>query len=1052
MRVGNLSDAPSIIGKAVVPRAPCFEVAHLRQLLAQSGIFLVFLQARSASEWNSRRCATRSLASASGLYRLESATSKAQWPGIAPSSNGRPQYEPQRSPTNLFRIGFFAAMFAFCLVGQLPCLTANDTTSEGVELFEKSIRPALIEHCQRCHGKEKQQANLRLDSRQGWLTGGDNGTAIEPGDVGSLLLTAIRYEDPDLEMPPKGKLPDSTIKAFERWVELGAADPRDDAADEPPAAQQMSPSVAEGKSFWSFQPVIAPQIPDVKSDKWPANDIDRFVLAKIEQNGLQPSPQAEPRTLLRRLYYDLIGLPPTSQQISEFLADPSPQAYEQTVLQLLASDEFGQRWGRHWLDVVRYAESSGGGRTLLFPDAWRYRDYVIDSFNRDVRFNRFITEQIAGDLIPYADWQQRRRNLIATGFLLLGPTNYELQDKEVLEMDVVDEQLDTMGKAFLGMTIGCARCHDHKFDPIPTTDYYAMAGILKSSRSLKHANVSEWNTADLPLSPEESKKASLLSERLKDAKQQASQLRKRWLAAGGIPEVGKGKKSIPVKNLPGVVVDDQQAELVGNWNKSQSNKYFVGENYLYGSGGKEKFGRVVFRPDLPEDGRYEIQISYSPGDNRSTDVPIQIDHADGQTTTRVDQRTAPPIGGKFESLGMFNLSAGKQTKVTVSGEGVTDGVVIADAVIFISKQDDLEPGADAPQIDVKQVTRLRKELDEQEQRVEEIRKSIPKPPPAMAIADRDQPGDIHLAIRGVTHSKGELVPRGILRVAAWEDFPQISAAASGRLELARWIADSNNPLTARVVVNRIWYWLIGRGIVPTVDNFGSMGQPPSHPELLDHLATQFVNDGRSIKRLIQRILMSQTYRQRSTESALAHEVDPDNRWLSRMNRKRLRAEDIRDTVLFVAGQLDLRAGGSDIKPGTKREYGYQFDSFRRSVYLPVFRNTLPEIFEVFDFADPNIQRGQRSSSTVSSQALLMMNHPFVIEQSRAAASRNLADADLAPAARIDLAYLQVIGRPPTKTEVQIGLDLIGDSDQNKGDGLALLYQILFQCIDFRYLN
>jgi cytochrome c553 len=919
---------------------------------------------------------------------------------------------------------------------------AADLSDPGLELFEKQIRPALITHCVRCHGEEKQQGNLRLDSRQAWIQGGDSGPAIVPGDRDSLLLQVIRYEHPDFEMPPKGRMTDKTIAAFENWVQAGAADPRVAATPPPSVTTQPPESGPVDSSFWSFQPITAPQVPRVQDHHWPRDEMDRFVLATLESNGLSPSVDADPQVLLRRLHYDLTGLPPTPEQIERFCRDPSAVAYARIVDQLLESEQFGQRWGRHWLDVVRYAESSGGGRTLMFPDAWRYRDYVIDSLNSDVPYSQFLVEQIAGDLLPADDWQQRRRNLIATAFLLLGPTNYELQDKDVLEMDVVDEQLDTMGKALLGMTLGCARCHDHKFDPIPAHDYYALAGILKSSQSLIHANVSEWNQVELPPSPQERATADAAARELAAAQAAVEAAKRRWMAAGGKPAYHKDQKSIDPVSIDGLVIDDQQAEIHGNWKASSNSAYFVGQGYLYDSSESKATAAVVFRPQLDQPGRYEVRVSYAPGPNRATRVPIHVHHRDGITSSTVNQRLQPPIDDRFVSLGVFPFDPADQPRIVVACQDAPDGVVIADAVILRLPPDPATDDARAVMANAAQIEQFKAEFDLLTERVKQLTAAMPTPATAMAIADRPQPGDIHLAIRGSTHAKGDLTPRGAIQAISWQPFPSIATAESGRRELAEWIVDPRNPLTARVIVNRIWHWLIGRGLVATVDNFGSTGDLPSHPELLDHLASSFVADDWSIKRQIRRIVRSRTYQQSSNYREDGAAVDPENRLLWRMNRKRLLAEDIRDTLLMVSGELQSDHGGSTITPGTESEYGYQFTSPRRSVYVPVFRNALPEIFEVFDFADPNIQRGKRSSSTVSSQALFMMNHPFVIEQSRIAAARLAAASWDSEAAAIERAYLSVLGRPPTAAEAEIALDF----------DHAMLYQLLFQCIDFRYLK
>ena len=832
-----------------------------------------------------------------------------------------------------------------------------DEAARAVELFEKHVRPALIEHCIRCHGPDKVQGGLRLDSREGWAEGGDSGPAVLPGKRESLLLKAISYQHIELEMPPRGKLPDRTIDAFRDWILAGAPDPRSAVTSDP---EPDAPSVEQGRDFWSFRPVDRPDIPSVRQSDWPANAIDRFVLAKLEAEGITPVGPADPTTLLRRLFYDIIGLPPTPEQIDQFLSDDSPTAYADLVDRLLDSPRFGQRWGRHWLDVVRFAQSSGGGRTLLFPDAWRYRDYVIDAINQDVPYNKFLAEQLAGDLLDAPDSQERSRLLTATAYLLLGPTNYELQDKDVLEMDIIDEQLDTLGKSLMGMTIGCARCHDHKFDPIPAEDYYALAGIFKSTQSVIHSNVSTWNTVRMPLPSEDEQRHQALEKKAEVLKLQVNKARKRWIAAGG--KAGENTKAVAVDRIRGIVADDTAAERIGQWVESTSVQGYVGDGYIHDENAGKGNKSVHFRIPIESAGIHEAFLAYTPASNRSERVPVHIRHGDGESTVHVNQKLKPPVDGSFISLGRFEFEPEVDARIAVSTEGSGDGVVIADAVVLV-KVTGSEPivsllgQSDDTAVDPAVVEKHKKLLDTLTAALKEAEQAIPARPVLMAAADGSEPSDIHVAIRGMAHEKGDLVRRGFLQVAQWKPFPEIPDGQSGRLQLAQWITDRQHPLTARVMANRIWYWLMGRGIVPTVDNFGSMGRPPSHPKLLDYLASEFVEDDWSIKRLIRQIVLSRTYRLSSRPEASAVASDPQNQWLWRANRKRLRAEDIRDSMLTIAGALDGSHGGANMKEGTKIEYGYQFTSTRRSVYLPVFRNTLPQLFEVFDFADPNIQVG-----------------------------------------------------------------------------------------------
>ena len=951
-----------------------------------------------------------------------------------------------------------------------PAAAFSATDREaGLELFEKHVRPTLVEVCVRCHGPKKQKGGLRLDSAEAWMLGGDSGPALSPGDPdASLLIKAIRYKDSNLKMPPKGILPAKTIQAFEKWAALGAPDPRQSTAPiQRSSAKKMT--LEKGREFWSFKPIRKPAVPETRATDWPANDIDRFLFARMEKENLEPVVDAGKATLLRRVYYDLIGLPPTPAQIDAFLSDDSPEAWSRVVDSLLGSAQFGERWGRRWLDVVRFAESSGGGRTALFPDAWRYRDYVIETFNQDVPYNKFIREQIAGDLLTSDDWRERRRQLIGTAFLLLGPTNYELQDKEILEMDVVDEQLDTLGKAFLGMTIGCARCHDHKFDPIPAADYYAMAGIFKSTRAMIHSNVSTWNKTGLPMSPEEEplvrERESLIARLTGDLDKAKSKLS----AMGGKTKERAGSKSIDPASLGGVVVDDHDATLDGDWKESTSTSGYVGARYVHDMTEGKGLKAATFSPRLPAAGKYEIRVSYPAASNRATRVPVTIHHNGGETLRHVNQRTLAPIRGSLESLGVYELDPARTPRVIISNEGTENGVVIADAVVFIPSVETPEPtlAENAKPADKSKskssrekaaaIAGLKEDIQRLQRELKQAEDKGPKRPIAMSTIDEAEPQDIHIAIRGVAHSKGRLVKRGVMRAASYTDFPSIPETQSGRREFAEWLSSAENPLTARVMANRVWAWLFGEGLTRTVDNFGVMGQTPSHPELLDFLAASFIDDGWSVKQLINRIVMSRAYRLSSEDDAAATRIDPDNRLLWRSNRKRLEAEAIRDTLLFVAGNLELGIGGSNIKPGTKSEYGYTFESHRRSVYVPVFRNALPEIFETFDFADPNIQNGKRTASAVAPQALLLMNHPFVSEQAQSAAEALLDTENADTNDLLDRAYAQTLGRPPNSRERRIANAFLAAVPANAvrkdhEKRWMMLYQTLFQSLHFRYLN
>ncbi len=922
---------------------------------------------------------------------------------------------------------------------------AADDPAKGIDFFEKKIRPVLAEHCYQCHStdaqaKKKLKAALLLDSRAVLLKGGDSGPAVVPGKADqSLLIQALRYKD-DVRMPPKRRLPDEVIADFVTWVNMGAPAPEGAA---PAAGKRRVIDIAEGRKFWAYQLPHSPALPVLKDTAWPASDIDRFILAGLESRGLKPVADADKVTLVRRVYFDLIGMPPTPAQIDEFVNDASADAYEKLVDRLLASPHYGERWGRHWLDVARYAESLTL-RGFILKEAWRYRDYVIDSFNDDVPYDRFMQEQVAGDLLPATAPAARRRNLIATTFLTLGNNNLEEQDKKQLRMDVVDEQLDTISRAFLAQTITCARCHDHKFDPIPTKDYYALAGILRNAKTLEHANVSKWLEMPLPAEPEQEAvyrkhdaEVAALQDRIKTLKGQ--------LAAKAKPANPEKPKIIAVADLPGIVVDDTQAKKVGEWKVSQYSGVYVGTGYVHDldTGKGEK--TITFQPEMLPPGRYEVRFAYTAGGNRAPDVPVTILSADGEKTIHVNQKEAPPIDGHFLSLGQYRFEQ-NQGYVLIANEG-TKGHVTADAVVFIPV-DRRDGDAKKPAPATADNGMLKKLEDE----LKQLQEKGPKRPMVMTVVEEKEIGDAQIHIRGSVHNLGEAAPRGFLQVASYGTLPAIPANESGRRQLGDWLARQDNPLPARVMANRVWHWLFGSGIVRTTDNFGTTGELPSHPELLDHLAVRFVEDGWSVKKLVRQIVRSRTYRLSATAPTALAGADPENRLFGRMNRRRLDAECLRDTMLLVSGRLQLDRGGPTYRPNLAADYGYRHtDSTRRSVYLPVFRNALPEIFEVFDFADPSVSTGRRNVSTVAPQALYLMNHPFVLDQAKAAAQRLLAEQSLDDDGRITLAYRRALGREPSEAERRIALKFLGETRDSQ-EAWAIFCQSLFASMDFRYVN
>lgn len=942
----------------------------------------------------------------------------------------------------------------------LPAAQAAD----DVAFFEKKVRPLLIEHCQECHGPDKHKGGLRLDHREGWQKGGDSGPAIIAGNVSaSLLAKAISYSDRDLKMPPKQKLDAADQEVLKQWIASGAYDPRSLAQTN---VAKTSPAAA-ATSHWSYQPIQRPAPPAVKDAKWARNDIDRFILAKLEEKGLQPAADAPPAMLARRLAYDLTGLPAGGQEDADSM-----------VSKLMSSYAYAERWGQHWLDAARFSESSGGGRTLPFKDAWRYRDYVIESIRDDVPLDRFITEQIAGDLLPHPTPADQRRHVTATGFLILGPNNYEEQDKSLLRMDIVDEQLDVIGRSLLGMSLGCARCHDHKFDPIPTRDYYALAGILRSTKTIRDPkeNVAHWVDTPLMLDGKAESAAQKHEAELAAMKTELDEAKKQLkkLAPKAEPKDGNGR-ALAIDEVPGIVVDDSEAKAVGDWKHSTFSSTYIGTGYVNDRNEDKGAKTLTFVPKIEKAGRYEVWFAYPPLVNRSKMVPVTVFHADGEEVIKVDESEVPAINGRYVRLGQFRFESTGQGFVMVGTDGTTDGFVVADAVTFIPV-DELAKLAATDEKELEKdprIAKATKRVKQLEARVKDVEKKGKARPEAMSVIDHEEIDDCPVHIRGNLRNLGEKVPRGFITAAFRGEKPAIPADQSGRVQLAQWITSPQNTLTARVLANRVWMHLFGEGLVRSAENFGVTGDKPSHPELLDHLATKLIDSGWSLKALVRYVVDSRTYRMTSVVApgSPGAGVDPDNHLLWRQNRKRMDANQIRDTMLVVAGTLDKRFLGPTIgteggvigDPNDAKlqnlEYGYVFTDLRRSVYTPAFRNQRLELFEAFDFGSNNLAISKRNTSTVAPQALYMMNHPFVIEQSRATAKRLLAAKTLGDdKARLKHLYQSALGREPTARESQLTSDFVqvsaGEPDAKEAaeQSWALLAQTIFASVDFRYVE
>lgn len=781
-------------------------------------------------------------------------------------------------------------------------------TADQIKFFETKIRPVLATQCAECHSKEskKLQGGLRVDTRDGLRQGGDSGPAVVPGNLDeSLLVQAIRYKDESLRMPPKAKLSDQVVADFENWVQMGAPDPRTESTR---TTARTSIDLEAGRRFWAFQPPRRIRPPTSGDSSWPKSEIDRFLIAGWEAKGLKPAADADRSTWLRRVSFDLIGLPPTPDEVRSFLADESTNASDKVVDRLLNSQRFGERWGRHWLDVARYAESSGKVN-FSYPQAWRYRDWVIKSFNDDKPYNQFVREQIAGDLMETADVRERASQTIATGFLALGSKAHNTQNRKQFLLDLADEQIDAAAQAFLGLTVACARCHDHKFDPISQRDYYALSGVFQSTQTC-------------------------------------------------------------YGTVAGVIQSNNPSSLI----ELPANS-----------------GQPSALPTLTDSLRKSLEK---------------------QLETAIETR---------------NKMNTEDRNLSIQGLLNNARIVLIQHRLATYRPDG------TPRLF------------------------------AMGVRERDEAVDSPLYIRGELEQAAETVPRGFIQVLSPDTDPPIEKG-SGRRELADWLASPRNPLTARVMVNRVWLHLFGRGLVSTPDNFGAAGQPPSHPELLDFLAVSFMEKGWSVKTIIRQIVLSRAYQLGSTVDDRAMDLDPDNTLVWRMSPRRLEAEVLRDAVLAIGGRLNTQppigttvARTGEGFAGLARAFSQDSVDPHRSVYLPIVRDQLPESLALFDFADPSLVTGVRSNTTVPSQALYLMNSPWIARLAEATAYRILAiNGDNAE--KIEYAYLLTLTRAPTSTErdrVQAFLKEFSPTGDDKNASRAAwsaFSQALFASGEFRYLN
>jgi len=1055
-----------------------------------------------------------------------------------------------------------ASYLILFILAVLPVAAQED----GAAFFEKSVRPLLAAQCLGCHAATSQpiMGGLRLDSREQALKGGGRGPSIVPGKPAeSLLLKAVLHMAGPLKMPPGPKMKAADLAVLTQWVQMGA----------PWGASVSSSGAASAsKKYWAFVPPAVPAVPVVKDKAWVRSPVDAFILGALEAKGLTPAKAADKRSLIRRASYDLTGLPPTISEVREFLADSSPDAFAKVVDRLLASPRYGERWGRHWLDVARYADSNGLDENLVYKNAFRYRDYVISAFNKDKPFNQFLTEQLAGDLLPSPDLATSIENWTATGFLTLGAKMLAEDDPMKMEMDIVDEQLDTTARAFMGLTVGCARCHDHKFDPISHADYYSMAGIFKSSKTMENFKVvAKWH--EYVLAPKEDRDRLAAHENRVEAKRKEiakiTKAENEALTGAATKRVGayllaaervkrdEEMRLAPVESAPGAI-----SRIAWSFDAGNVPKMLVKKNANAPKGSKGPYF-AEYRVEVSEAGDYQVDIFDEEKGAGTADFWVNGEWAK-RGADPVQNRAASPEAGGWTVVAVVPLKKGintlrlehasrfpyfekllitrntvdrvPRTVVQIASEfGVnpgfleqmvdylkrSDGAVASplyaweilgteaalpawaspvaklfggfpdsskpealaarfEQLFLASQEKDIEdPGLKALAALLKEkfgpfrapgdarryyAAAVRARLTGLDDELKALEAATPDFPRAMGVAEGNKIDDLAIHLRGSHWTLGQKTPRQFLKVIAGENQAPITADRSGRLELAQWMTGKDHPLTSRVIANRLWRWHFGRGIVPTVDNFGRLGEAPLNQPLLDWLAVRFVEQGWSMKAMHRTLMLSSTYQMSSEFSAKATEEDPENTLLWRMNRRRLEAESIRDGIMSVSGGLDLQSTGGSILSYKDRQYvantakggTVDYDRNIRAVYIPVVRSSMYELFTAFDLPDSTMSSGDRDATVVAPQALFMMNGSVMLKHSKLMAESLLVRKDLDDAGRVREAYERALSRPATGWEVDQALTYVAHMQEawkgSRGSAWQSFCKSLLASNEFIYIN
>ncbi len=891
----------------------------------------------------------------------------------------------------------------------LAALPAVAQTPAQLEVFEKHARPMFVKSCQGCHNSKLKSGGIDLSSPEGIREAGATGIfGKADAPEKSLLYQVLSYEG-RVKMPPQGKLSPEAISDLKEWLAAGAPIPASvAAAGESLSGTGVRPVSLRGvitdadKNFWAFKPMSKAPAPAVKTQNWANSEIDRFILANLEKNGLKPAPQADKATLLRRATFDLTGLPPTEQELQAFLADNSPKAYEKVIDRLLASPRYGERWGRHWLDVMRYADSTGSDEDHRYPHAWRYRDYVVQSFNDDMPYNQFVKEQLAGDILA-ADPNSGvgYRGIVATGFLALGKKALAQKDLPLKRYDVVDDQIEVTSKAFLGLTVNCARCHDHKFDPIATRDYYQFAAIFAST--LSYAKGETGDPIETPLAPQAQfdsfrkkwneyldldKKITKIVDFDREAKKNRDMQEKQ------IPALMAAAYRVYAKNEPLAAVAAEtklDAKLLGAWVSYLSQK------------------------DRPELAKWHAATDAT---RQQVAREYQDEFHRGAAQYDQDMGWWRQAQQRFPSSGKL---AGPRPEPVKAQYPFFAATWSKGGPAFRTREEQV---ALLPAEKAKDVTALLEQAAK-------LEKNLPTEEIPMACAVKEgETMDQKIFVRGDYHSLGDKVERTVPAILALNAPAPPVQTKSGRLELANWIVDPRNPLPARVMANRIWQGHFGDGLSRTPDNFGRLGEKPSNPELLDYLARTFMENGWSIKKMHRMIMLSKTYQQAANYDDATKAKDPENRLISHFPRQRLSIEEIRDAFLALGGDLDVTMGGTlDPGVGTDGETSASRISMnpeatnRRSIYLPLRRSNLPTLYALFDFGDAATPDGKRANTTVATQALFVMNSPLVVREAKNLAARVLQQ-EKQDRRRLEELYVRILDRKPDAGEVDRSLSYI----------------------------